>query len=110
MKAATLNVGAALRPAQAACGRICRGQRGASHTMTGLLLSHAVDRPKSPNQISAVNPHNFAVWKNISQNIQSHTIVRIIENGYQHDSISNIEIPIASWKPPTLEVNGRGHG
>ena len=75
-----------------------------------LLLGHAVDRPESPDQISTVNSNHFAVGKDVGQNVERNTIIWIVEDRHQHNSISDIEICIAGREPASFEVNRRGHG
>src|SRR5215470_8617708 len=57
----------------------------------GLLLRHAVDCAEAPDQVSAVDRHDVAVWENVGKGVEGDAIIGIVENGYQHQPVRNVE-------------------
>src|ERR1700694_5830511 len=52
-----------------------------------LLLRHAVQRPKSPDQIAAIDRYDFARWEDLGERVERDAIVRIIEDRHKHGAI-----------------------
>ena len=69
-----------------------------------------MQRPQTPNQIAAVDPHHLAAGKEISQQIERLAVVGIVERGHQHQPVRDIEIGIACGQPLALKDDRRGHG
>ena len=60
---------------------------------------HAVQRAQTPDQIDAVNADDFAIRKNLRQNVQRHAVVGVVKRRHQHQPIGDIEIRIAGRQP-----------
>src|SRR6185295_2747709 len=49
-----------------------------------LLLSQAVQRPKTPHQIYCMNPDHWPVCYQLAQDSESKAIIRVVKGRYQH--------------------------
>src|SRR5438445_4974049 len=75
-----------------------------------MLLGHAVDRAETPDQVSAIYSDDFTVRKDVGKDVESYTIVWIIENRDEHEAVGNIEICITRGKPAAFEIHRSRHG
>ena len=73
-------------------------------------MRHAVYGAEAPNEIAGVDRYDFAGREESSKRVQSDTVVHIIEDRHQHDSIRDIKVCIARGKTPSFENYGCWHG
>src|SRR5580700_1289673 len=55
--------------------------------LSRLLLAQTMQRPQPPNQIHRMYPHNLALRKASSDDIQRDPVIRIVERRHQHQSV-----------------------
>ncbi len=79
-------------------------------TALRLLLRHAVQRPKPPDQIARIYGHDFAGREEFGQRVQRDAVIGIIEDRNQHTPIRDIVIRIARGQTPPLEHDRARHG
>src|ERR1700688_843716 len=68
-----------------------------------LLLRHAVDRAKSPDQIARVYRHYLARGKEFCKRVKGDAIIGIVEYRDQHRSIRDVKIGVAGGELPIFK-------
>jgi len=76
----------------------------------GLLLRHAVNGAKAPDEITTVDSHHFPVGKQIGKNSEGSAVVDVVGRGDKHQTIGDIKISVAGRQPSSLVGNGARHG
>src|SRR5437660_7805286 len=100
-----------MRAARALRGFASRDSRGRlSLRFSGLLLRHTVQSAESPDQIAAIDRHDFACGETFRERVERNTIVRIVEDWHQYCSVRNIKIGVAGWQLAALEHDWTRHG
>src|SRR5262249_3011751 len=74
-----------------------------------LLLRHAVEGPKPPNQVAGVDRDDLAKGKSPGQRVKSDPIVGIVEDRNEYAAVGYIEICIAGREPALFEDYRRRH-
>jgi len=69
-----------------------------------------MQRSQSEHEITAINPHYFAIGEERGQDIQCDPIHGIVERGDQHQAIRDIEVGVTGRESLAVEENRRGHG
>lgn len=73
------------------------------------LLREAVEGAQAPDQIGAIDADHLAGGKEFLQNLLGALVVGMVEEGQQHDMISDIEIGITGRKALPLVDDGWRH-
>ncbi len=61
----------------------------------GLLLGHAVERAKAPDEVDAVDADDFAVGKDLGEDVEGHAVVGIVKGRHRTRPLAMIEIGVA---------------
>ena len=70
-----------------------------------LLLSQAVERSESPNQLPAINSDDAASWKTFAQGRQRCFVSRVGECWYEHASIRDVKVRVTCRQPQTFALH-----
>jgi hypothetical protein len=66
-----------------------------------------VQRPKTPDQLRAVDPDHLTIGKNSSEEIERNSVVRIVKGGHQDQLVGDIKICVAGRQPPAIKNQGK---
>jgi hypothetical protein len=79
-------------------------------TSRGLLLGYAVERAKTPDEVSGIDGDDLACGEEVGKDVQGNAVFGIIEDRYQNGSVCDVEIAVGGRKATAFEDHWCGHG
>src|SRR5262249_9168235 len=73
-----------------------------------LLLGHAVDGAKAPDEVAAVDADNFTIRKEAGDDVERDAIVGIVESGNENEIVGDVKVSVAGGQALSAKDDGAG--